>query len=411
MQQGIKVWNKGSIELENGSKIVAAATSSSAVRGGSYNLVFLDEFAFVPYHYAEDFFRSVYPTITAGQSTKVIVVSTPNGMNMFYKMWVDAENKRNLYKAIDVNWKDVPGRNAKFKEETIKNTSLEQWQQEFECEFLGSSNTLISPNTLRVLPYEEPIYKKDGVVQYKEPQKDKTYVLVADVARGVGLDYSAFVVVDVTSMPFEIVAVFRDNQLSPMMFPTVINKIGTLYNQAYVLTEINDIGQQVVDILNNEIEYENILSSQIKGRAGQVIGGGFASKNQLGIRTTAQLKRLGCSNLKSLVEEQKFIIRDFDIINELSTFVARGQSYEAEEGSHDDLAMCLVMFAFLSSQPYFKELTDTDIRRKLYDDKMRAIEDGLTPFGIIDDGSPRVEQSSFVDTSGDRWFYNDDELN
>ena len=166
-----------------------------------------------------------------------------------------------------------------------------------------------------------------------------------------------------------------------------------------------------MDILNNEIEYENILSSQIKGRAGQVIGGGFASKNQLGIRTTAQLKRLGCSNLKSLVEEQKFIIRDFDIINELSTFVARGQSYEAEEGSHDDLAMCLVMFAFLSSQPYFKELTDTDIRRKLYDDKMRAIEDGLTPFGIIDDGSPRVEQSSFVDTSGDRWFYNDDELN
>tara|TARA_Y100001958_G_C21233603_1_gene559672 strand:- start:731 stop:2362 length:1632 start_codon:yes stop_codon:yes gene_type:complete len=411
LQQGIKVWNKGSIELENGSKIVAAATSSSAVRGGSYNLVFLDEFAFVPYHYAEDFFRSVYPTITAGQSTKVIVVSTPNGMNMFYKMWVDAENKRNLYKAIDVSWKDVPGRNAKFKEETIKNTSLEQWQQEFECEFLGSSNTLISPNTLRVLPYEEPIYKKDGVVQYKEPEKDKTYVLVADVARGVGLDYSAFIVVDVTSMPFEIVAVFRDNQLSPMMFPTIINKIGTLYNQAYVLTEINDIGQQVVDILNNEIEYENILSSSLKGRAGQVIGGGFASKNQLGIRTTAQLKRLGCSNLKSLVEEQKFIIRDFDIINELSTFVARGQSYEAEEGSHDDLAMCLVMFAFLSSQPYFKELTDTDIRRKLYDDKMRAIEDGLTPFGIIDDGSPRVEQTSFVDTTGDRWFYNDDELN
>ena len=407
MQLGIKEWNKGSIVLENDSRIIASATSSSAVRGGSYNLVFLDEFAFVPFNLAEEFFRSVYPTITSGKNTKVMVVSTPNGMNHFYKMWVDAEEKRSTYAPIEVQWNDIPGRGVKFREETIKNTSEEQWRQEFECEFLGSSNTLINPNALRNLTYKTPNYNKEGLVVYEEAQEDRTYVMCVDTARGVGLDYSAFVVIDVTDMPFKVVCKYKSNEMTPMMYPTIINKMGTHYNNAYILVEVNDIGQQVADILNNEVEYENLLSTTWKGRSGQVVGGGFGTQNNMGVRTTAQLKRLGCSNLKSLIEEQKFIIQDFDIINELSTFVAKKGSYEAEEGSHDDLAMCLVMFAWLSGQPYFKELTENDIREKLYRDKMQMLEDELTPFGFISSGLDET-QESFVDNQGDRWVVVDD---
>ena len=407
MQLGIKEWNKGSIVLENDSRIIASATSSSAVRGGSYNLVFLDEFAFVPFNLAEEFFRSVYPTITSGKNTKVMVVSTPNGMNHFYKMWVDAEEKRSTYAPIEVQWNDIPGRGVKFREETIKNTSEEQWRQEFECEFLGSSNTLINPNSLRNLSSKTPNYNKDGLAVYEEAQEDRTYVMCVDTARGVGLDYSAFVVIDVTEMPFKVVCKYKSNEMTPMMYPTIINKMGTHYNNAYILVEVNDIGQQVADILNNEVEYENLLSTTWKGRSGQVVGGGFGTQNNMGVRTTAQLKRLGCSNLKSLIEEQKFIIQDFDIINELSTFVAKKGSYEAEEGSHDDLAMCLVMFAWLSGQPYFKELTENDIREKLYKDKMQMLEDELTPFGFISSGLDEA-QESFVDNQGDRWVVVDD---
>ena len=255
LQQGIKEWNKGSIVLENDSKIVAAATSSSAVRGGSYNLVFLDEFAFVPFNLAEEFFRSVYPTITSGKNTKVMVVSTPNGMNHFYKMWVDAEESRSSYTPIEVEWNDIPGRGARFKEETIKNTSEEQWNQEFECQFLGSSNTLINPNALRNLAYVHPEYQKDGVTVFERAIEGHTYVTTVDVSRGVGIDYSAFTIVDVTEMPFKIVCKYKSNDISPLMFPTVINQMSSHYNQAYVLVEVNDIGQQVSDILNNEIEY------------------------------------------------------------------------------------------------------------------------------------------------------------
>lgn len=408
MQMGVKEWNKGSIVLENDSKIVASATSSSAVRGGSFNLVFLDEFAFVPNNLADEFFKSVYPTITSGKNTKVMVVSTPKGMNQFYKMWTDAEEGRSSYVPIDVRWNDIPGRGVRFKEETIKNTSEEQWRQEFECEFLGSSNTLISSTALRNLAHKTPEHDKDGLKVYKQAEANRVYIMIVDVARGVGLDYSAFVVIDVTQMPFEIVCTYKNNEISPMMYPTMINKMGTHYNDAYVLVEVNDIGQQVSDILNSEIEYENLLSTSFKGRAGQVLGGGFSAQSQLGVRTTSALKRLGCSNLKSLVEEEKFIIQDFDTINELSTFVARGGSYEAEEGAHDDLAMCLVIFAWLSGQPYFKELTDQDIRKKLYHDKMQALEDELTPFGFISDGVNDVEiERTFVDPGGDRWIVDD----
>ena len=298
------------------------------------------------------------------------------------------------------------GRGIRFKEETIKNTSQEQWEQEFECQFLGSSNTLINPNALRNMAYKHPEYDKEGVTVFEKAQEGRTYVCTVDVSRGVGIDYSAFVILDVTKMPFKVVCKYRSNDISPLMYPTIINRMASHYNDAYILVEINDIGQQVADILNSEIEYENLLSTTWKGRAGQVLGGGFGGGTTLGARTTGQLKRLGCSNLKNLIEENKLIIQDFDIINELSTFVARKGSYEAEEGSHDDLAMCLVMFAWLSGQPYFKELTENDIREKLYKEKMQAIEDELLPFGFISGDTNDVE--SFTDADGDRWVVVED---
>ena len=310
LQQGIVTWNKGNIELENSSKVVAAATSSSAIRGGSYNLIFLDEFAFVGNNLAEEFFSSVYPTISSGQTSKVIIVSTPNGMNHFYKMWTDAEEKNSQYIPIEVHWSQVPGRNEKWKKETIANTSEEQFRQEFECEFLGSAGTLIHPTKLRTLAHVTPIKKWQDVEIYEEPKKDAIYTMSVDVSRGVGLDYSAFIVVDISQMPYKLVAKYRSKEISPLLYPTIIYNVAKYYNEAYVLVEINDIGQQVADILHQDLEYENMLATSMKGRAGQQISGGFSGSSSMGIRTTKQVKRIGCSNLKDLVEQDKFIVQD-----------------------------------------------------------------------------------------------------
>ena len=258
LQQGIMSWNKGSLELENGSRIVASSTSSSAVRGGSYNMIFLDEFAFVPTNIAEEFFSSVYPTISSGQSTKVVIVSTPNGMNMFYKLWIDAEKKRNSYIPIDVHWSEVPGRDEKWKKETIANTSEAQFAKEFECEFLGSQNTLINPSKIRTMPTRTPIKSnKNGLDVYEQPKKDNTYVLVADVARGIQSDASAFVVIDVSEIPYRLVCKYKNNEIKPMLFPHMINEVGKVYNKSFVLVEVNDIGDQVANALQFDLEYEN----------------------------------------------------------------------------------------------------------------------------------------------------------
>ena len=406
LQQGAVVWNKGNIEIENGSKVIAAATSSSAVRGSSFNIIFLDEFAHVPQNIAEQFFTSVYPTISSGESTKVLIVSTPLGMNMFYKMWIESIEKRNDYVPIEVHWSEMPGRDEKWKEETIRNTSEVQFTQEFECEFVGSTYTLIAPSKLRTLVFKTPIHSNNNLDVYEEPIKNHTYALIADTAQGKGLDYSAFNIFDVSGMPYKQVAKFRDNTISPMLYPNIIFNVGNKYNQAHVLIEVNDIGSQVADTLHYDLEYENIMIITMRGRAGQQIGGGFAKNIQLGLRTSKQIKRIGCATLKDLIEQDQLLIPDFETIRELTTFALTNNTYQAEEGSHDDLAMTLVIFGWLVQQRYFKELTNMDIRKKMWEEQMETLEQDMLPFGIIDDGQ---EEETFKDDKGTVWTVDDDE--
>ena len=402
MQQGIVSWNKRSLELENGSKIIAASTSASAVRGGSYNVIFLDEFAFIPNHIADDFFASVYPTISSGKSTKVLIVSTPKGMNHFYRMWHDAEKGKNEYIPTDVHWSEVPGRDAKWKAQTIANTSEQQFKVEFECEFLGSVDTLISAPKLRSMTYDDPIKRNAGLDIYKEPEKDHNYILTVDVARGVEKDYSAFVIFDTTTFPYQLVAKYRNNQIKPMLFPNIIKDVATSYNKAFVLVEVNDLGEQVGQILHMDLEYDNILMCSMRGRAGQIVGQGFSGKkSQMGVKMSKTVKKTGCMNLKTLLEDDKLIINDYDIISELTTFIQKSNSFEAEDGCNDDLAMCLVIFAWLVMQDYFKEMSDQDVRKRIYEDQRDQIEADMAPFGFISDGLD--SQDSFIDENGDRW--------
>ena len=402
MQQGILSWNRGSLELENGSKILAASTSASAVRGMSFNILFLDEFAFVPNHIADAFFSSVYPTITSGKSTKVIIVSTPHGMNHFYRLWHDAERGKNEYIPTDVHWTEVPGRDEKWREQTIANTSEAQFKIEFECEFLGSVDTLISPSKLRSLVYDNPIQRNAGLDIYEKPIEKHDYALTVDVARGVGSDYSAFIVIDITEFPHKVVAKYRNNEIKPMLFPNIIQEIGKQYNNAFVLCEVNDVGDQVASILNYDMEYTNLLMCSMRGRAGQIVGQGFSGKKtQLGVKMSKTVKKVGSLNLKTIIESDKLIFNDYEILSELTTFIQKSNTFQAEEGCNDDLAMCLVIYAWLVAQDYFKELTDQDVRKRLYDEQKNQIEQDMAPFGFISDGMDSME--SFVDEDGDRW--------
>jgi len=402
MQQGIIAWNKGSLELENGSKILAASTSASAVRGMSFNILFLDEFAFVPNHVADDFFASVYPTISSGTQTKVIIVSTPRGMNHFYRMWHDSERGKNDYIPTDVHWSEVPGRDAVWKEQTIANTSEQQFKVEFECEFLGSVNTLISPAKLKNMVYEAPIMKNAGLDIYENSIPEHNYLMTVDVARGLGNDYSAFIVYDITNFPYKVVAKYRNNEIKPMLFPNIIYDVARGYNNSFILCEVNDIGDQVASILHFDLEYDNVLMCSMRGRAGQIVGSGFSGKkSQLGVRMTAAVKKLGCSNLKTLLEDDKLLTVDYEIISELTTFSQKHNSFEAEEGCNDDLAMCLVIFAWLVAQDYFKEMTDNDVRKRIYEEQKNQIEQDMAPFGFISDG---LDDDSFIDKNGERWY-------
>ena len=401
LQQGIMTWNKGSLELENGSKIFAYATSAAGVRGGTYNLIFLDEFAFVPHNMAVEFFTSTYPVISSGQTSKVIIVSTPNGLNLFYKMWTDAIEKRSTYKTVEVHWSMVPGRDAKWKEETIRNTSEEQFRQEFETEFIGSNATLISGAKLRSLAFHEPIRVEENFHIYEEPIPGHLYIATVDCSEGVNLDYSTINVLDATQAPYRQVARYRNNKLPLLFFPTVIYSIAKRYNEAFVLVETNNVGQQVVDILHYDLEYENIYKTEQHHIKGQSISSGFKRSTSFGIKTTKSVKKIGCANLKTLVENDKLIINDFDTINEMNTFVRVRDSYAAEEGSNDDIVMGLVLFSWLTAQSFFKDSTNIDIRKMMLDEQNMLIDETMTPFGFIENGL----QEEVEDDGDDRWHF------
>jgi hypothetical protein len=401
LQQGVKEWNKGSLELANGSRAQADSTSGSSVRGRSFNVIFLDEFAFVPNNIAEAFFMSTYPTISSGQTTKVIIVSTPNGLNLFYRMWSEAIEKRSDYKPIEIHWSMVPGRTEEWKEQTIRNTSPDQFRQEFECEFIGSTNTLIHPVKLRSLVWHNPI-RQDGLLDiYKDPEQGRTYCMTVDVAEGLNQDYSTFSIIDVTEIPYRLVAKYRNNKISPMLFPTVIVQAAKIYNDAFILVEINSIGLQVSDIIHHELAYENLIKIEMKGKQGQQQTPGFKKKIAYGLKTSKQTKMIGCTNLKTLIESDKLIINDAQMILELTTFSADKQSFRAEEGNNDDLVMTLVHFGWLAAQKYFRENINNDIRKVLQQEQLNIMDQDIVPFGVIDNG---LNNNFEQDASGDVWF-------
>lgn len=406
LQQGIITWNKGNVELENGSKVISASTTSSAIRGGSFNLVFLDEFAFVPNNIALEFFNSVYPVISSGKSSKIIIVSTPNGMNLFYKMWMDAIEGRSTYKALEIHWSMVPGRDQRWKEETIKNTSEEQFRQEFETEFLGSSNTLISGQKLQMMHYKDPILRQMDIDIFEHPIKDNEegtvkehlYAISVDVAEGKNLDYSTFSVIDISSTPYIQVARYRNNSISPILFPTVIYNAARYYNNAYILVEINN-NPQIAETLHTDLEYENVIKVITGNKKAQQISAGFGRGVQMGVRMTPLVKRVGCSNLKTLIESDKLIINDFDTIAELTTFVAGRSTFEADDGANDDMVMTLVLFAWMTTQKYFKEIVSHDIRKQLQLQQFSQVDEEILPVGELSDGL----DVPFVVEDGDVW--------
>jgi len=406
LQQGVVTWNKGNVELENGSKIISASTSSSAIRGGSFNMVFLDEFAFVPNNIATEFFNSVYPVISSGKTTKIIIVSTPNGMNLFYKMWMDAIENRSTYKTVDVHWSEVPGRDEKWKEETIKNTSEQQFRQEFETEFLGSSNTLISGRKLQMLHFKDPIMRHMDMDIYEMPVKDSDdgtviehqYAITVDVAEGRNMDASTFSVFDISVTPYVQVAKYRNNLISPILYPTVIFNAARFYNNAHILVEINN-NPQIAEILHNDMEYENVVKVMTGNKKAQQICAGFGRGVQLGLKMSPLVKRVGCANLKTLIESDKLVINDFETISELTTFVAGRQSFEAEEGAYDDLVMTLVIFAWMTTQKYFRDMVSHDVRKQLQLQEFSQVDEELLPIGEVDNGL----DVPFVVEGGDVW--------
>ena len=383
LQPGCKTLNKGSIEFSNNSRIMADTTSSSSIRGFSVNLLMLDEFAFV--EKATEFYTSTYPVVSSGKDTKVIITSTANGIgNQFHKIWQGAVQGVNEYKPFRVDWWDVPGRDEKWKEQTIANTSELQFDQEFGNTFFGTGQTLISPQALLSLKAMNParIMESGDCLVYDEPRKDSVYVMCVDVAKGRGQDYSTFSVIDISSRPFKQVAVYRNNLISPMLFPDIIYKYAMLYNEAYVIIENNDAGQLTCHGMHYELEYGNLHMES-----------GVSSKG-IGVEMTRRSKRIGCSGFKDLIEENKLEVVDEETIMEMSTFEAKGQSYEATEGNHDDLVMNLVLLGYFISTPFFQEMTDINVKEMMFKRRMREIEEDVPPFGFHNNP---VEDVSYED--------------
>jgi hypothetical protein len=347
----------------------------------SVNLLFLDEFAFV--ERASEFYTSTYPVISSGKDTKVIITSTANGIgNQFEKIWTGAIQGVNEYKPFRVDWWDVPGRDEEWKNQTIANTSQLQFDQEFGNTFFGTGDTLINAETLMGLRSSAPISVLEGgdCLVYSEPSKDHEYIMTVDVSKGRGQDYSTFQVIDITERPFRQVATYRNNTISPILFPNIIYKYATLYNNSWVVVEANDQGSVVCNGLYYDLEYENLhVSSATKS-------------NALGIEMNRKVKRLGCSSIKDILENDKLSIVDENTILEISTFVAKGQSYEASDGNHDDLMMNLVMFGYFVSTQFFADMTDINLKQMMFEDRMKQIEDDIVPFGFVDDGSEWLTQ-------------------
>ena len=381
LQPGCKSLNKGSIEFSNNSRIVAASTSGSSIRGMSVNLLYLDEFAFV--ERAGEFYTSTYPVISSGVDTKVIITSTANGIgNIFHKIWEGAEQGTNEFKSFRVDWWDVPGRDERWKEQTIANTSKLQFDQEFGNTFFGTGDTLINAETLLSFRAKAPLRVLEGglLLVYEETVHSHEYIMTVDVSKGRGQDYSTFTVIDISTRPFKQVAVYRNNTISPILFPNIIYKFAQVYNDAYVVIESNDQGAVVCNGLYYDIEYENVhVSSAVKS-------------SNIGVEMNRRTKRIGCSGIKDLLEEKKLEIVDEQTILEISTFILKGQSYEASEGNHDDLMMNLVMFGFFVGTEMFYNMSDIDLKQMLFEQKMKDIEADVVPFGIVDDGSEYIEE-------------------
>ena len=394
IQPGSKAVNKRSLEFSNNSRIIASATSGNSIRGMSVNLLYLDEFAFV--ERASEFYTSTYPVVSAGKDTKVIVTSTANGIgNQFHKIWEGAVQGINEFSSFRVDWWDVPGRDEEWKQQTIANTSQLQFDQEFGNTFFGTGDTLVNADTLLGLRAKPPVRTMEGGLLkiYEEPIKDHDYVMTVDVSKGRGQDYSTFTLIDISSRPFKQVAVYRNNTISPLLFPNIIYKFAKPYNEAYVVVESNDQGSVVCNGLYHDLEYENVqLESSVKA-------------NAIGIEINRKTKRLGCSAIKDILEEKRLTINDEQTILEISTFEAKGQSYEASEGNHDDLMMNLVLFGYFVSTQYFSDMTDINLKQMMFEQKMQEIENDVVPFGFIDDGEEAIVR---IENEDDPWRIQED---
>lgn len=381
LQPGVKEYNKKNVMLGNDSNIMAFATGSDTVRGRSFNFVYLDEFAFV--EGAEEFFASTYPVISSGKTTKVIITSTPNGLNLFYKLWMDAKMERNTFHHIEVKWQEHPDRDEAWKDETIRNIGKKRFNQEFMCKFIGSTNTLIDGDVLSAMIWQETIQEDDVNNIYNKVEKDHTYVITVDVSEGAGGDYSVINITDITDIPYKQVHVWRSNTVTPLILPEIINKFAWEYNEAFVMIETNSIGSQVADLLHYDYEYENLIITKVKAQD-NVMSGGFSGKPDFGLRMTKKSKRIGCSNIKALIENDIYQIQDFQTIEEFQTFSRKGQSYEAEDTKHDDIVMTLVGFGWLATQEYFVDLVDKDAKKLVLARRMQNIEEDLIPAGFCE---------------------------
>jgi hypothetical protein len=400
MQQGIKKWDQHKVQLENGSRVDAAATTKKTFRGKTYNLVLLDEFAFVDQNIADPFFTSIYPVISKSdpsipidKQTKMVIISTPNGMNHFHKLYVEAEEKQSSFNAIEIRWNDVPGRDEAFKKETLKNIGEDRWEQEYDGSFLGAPTSLIPAKKLKMLTWRTAREAYEDMQFWKAPQPGHTYFITVDICQGRGLDYHAMSVVDISQLPYEVVATYHNNLLDTMLYPSLILEMAKRYNDAFVLIELNNNGKQVADILAWELEYENMLATKTKGRSGQYLS--VESSATMGLTMTKPVKSTGCSNLKSLIMNDKLVLNDYTFIQELTTFEIASGQYKAAVGAHDDMVMTLVSFAWATTEPYFADLLDTNIRELLFARKIQQMEEDLVPVGFFPSDDPNDDGTVF----------------